>query len=199
MYIKLRDSTANQENRTTSEIMKILMIKGLPIKSIKDIKKIKKKYKEKEMYLDLLMFLLVINTGLKMATIFEMKVSQLKGKKYIPIAKGITFLLTNEMRELINIVTADKEPNDFVFARRIKDKVSRYGYYCNFKDICAELGLYNTSIDSWRRTFGYHSFQKYNDLFFLQWYFNQNTAEQTMDFIDVKEPMSSRFKQGLEL
>ena len=151
------------------------------------------------MYLDLLMFLLVINTGLKMATIFEMKVYQIKGKKYIPIAKGITFLLTNEMRELINIVTSDKEPNDFVFARRIKDKASRYSYYYNFKDICAELGLYNTSIDSWRRTFGYHYFLKYNDLFFLQWYFNQNTAEQVMDYIDVKEPMCTRFKQGLEL
>ena len=175
------------------------MIKGLPIKNIKDIKKIKKKYKEKEMYLDLLMFLLVINTGLKMATIFEMKVSQIKGKKYIPIAKGITFLLTNEMRELINIVTADKEPNDFVFARRIKDKASRYGYYYNFKDICAELGLYNISIDSWRRTFGFHHFQKYHDLFFLQWYFNQNTAELAMDYIDVHEPLSARFKQGLEL
>ena len=175
------------------------MLKTLPIKNLDDIERIKQKYREKELYLDLLMFLLVINTGLKMATIFEMKVSQIKGKKYIPLAKGITFLLSDEMIELVNIVTKDKEPNDLVFARRLKEKASRYYYYVNFKDVCAELGIYNASVESWRRTFGFHHFQKYHDLFFLQWYFNQNTAEQAMDYIDVKEPMSSRFKQGLEL
>ena len=175
------------------------MLKTLPIKSLEDIERIKEKYREKELYQDLLMFLLVINTGLKMASVFELKVSQLRNKKYIPIAKGITFLLTEEMNELINIVTKDKEPTDLVFARRIKERASRYYYYTNFKIVCAELNIYNTSVDSWRRTFGFHHFQKYHDLFFLQWYFNQNTAEQTMDYIDVKEPMSSRFKQGLEL
>ena len=175
------------------------MFKTLPIKNLEDIEKIKAKYREKEMYLDLLMFLLVINTGLKMSVIYDIKVSQIKNKKYIPIAKGITFLLTEEMNELVNIVTKDKESTDYVFTRRNKDKASRYTYYVNFKYVCAELGIYNTSVDSWRRTFGFHHFQKYRDLFFLQWYFNQNTAEQTMDYIDVKEPMSSRFKQGLEL
>lgn len=171
----------------------------LPIKNLEDVERIKNKYREKGLYLDLLMFLLVINTGLKMTTLYEMKVSQIKGKKYIPIAKGITFLLSEEMIELINIVTKDKEPSDLVFTRRNKDKASRYYYYVNFKDVCAELNIYNTSVESWRRTFGYHHFQKYHDLFFLQWYFNQNTAEQAMDFIDIKEPMSARFKEGLEL
>ena len=175
------------------------MLKTLPIKNLYDIERIKEKYREKGLYLDLLMFLLVINTGLKMTNFYEMKVSQIKGKKYIPLSKGITFLLSDEMIELVNIVTKEKEPSDYVFTRRNKDKTSRYYYYVNFKDVCAELGIYNYSVDSWRRTFGFHHFQKYHDLFFLQWYFNQNTAELAMDYIDVKEPMSSRFKQGLEL
>lgn len=175
------------------------MLKTLPIKNLDDIERIKQKYREKELYLDLLMFLLVINTGLKMTTFYEMKVSQIKGKKYIPLAKGITFLLSDEMIDLVNLVTKEKELTDFVFTRRNKDKASRYYYYVNFKEVCAELGIYNSSVESWRRTFGYHHFQKYHDLFFLQWYFNQNTAEQAMDYIDVKEPMCSRFKQGLEL
>ena len=190
---------ANQEYTTTAESRNISMIKVLPIKNLDDIERIKAKYREKEMYLDLLMFLLVINTGLKMSVIYDLKVNQIKGKKYIPIAKGITFLLTNEMNELVNIVTKDKEATDFVFTRRNKDKASRYAYYVNFKDVCAELNIYNTSVDSWRRTFGFHHFQKYHDLFFLQWYFNQNTAEQAMDYIDVHEPLCARFKQGLEL
>lgn len=145
------------------------------------------------------MFLLIINTGLKMANIYDFKVSQIRNKKYIPIAKGITFLLSDEMIELVNIVTKNKKPTDLVFTRRNKDKVSRYTYYTNFKNVCAELGIYNTSIDSWRRTFGYHHYQKYRDFFFLQWYLGQNTAKQVMDYIDVHEPISARFKKGLEL
>ena len=173
------------------------MIKNLPIKNVEDIERIKQKYREKELYIDLLLFLLVINTGTKMTTLFDLKVSQLKGKKYIQIAKGITYLLSDEIIELISIVTKEKEPTDLVFTRRNKEKASRYYYYINFKDVAAELGLYNVSVDSWRRTFGYHHYQQYKDLFFLQWYFNQNTAEQTMDFIGVSEPMSAGFKQGL--
>jgi integrase len=173
------------------------MIKNLPIKNVEDIERIKQKYREKELYIDLLMFLLVINTGLKMTTLFDMKVSQIKGKKYIQVAKGITYLLTDEIIELVSIVTKEKEMTDFVFTRRNKTKASRYYYYVNFKDIAAELALYNISVDSWRRTFGYHHYQQYKDLFFLQWYFNQNTAELAMDYIDVHEPMSAGFKQGL--
>lgn len=56
------------------------MIKTFPIKNAEDIERIKQKYREKELYIDLLMFLLVINTGLKMTTLFDMKVSQIKGK-----------------------------------------------------------------------------------------------------------------------
>ena len=174
------------------------MIKTLPIKSVEDIERIKQKYREKELYIDLLMFLLVINTGLKMMTLFDLKVSQIKGKKYIQVAKGITYLLTDEIIELVSIVTKEKELTDFVFTRRNKTKASRYYFYVNFKDVAAELGLYNISVDSWRRTFGYHHYQKHKDLFFLQWYFNQNTAELAMDYIDIKESMSSRFQQGLD-
>lgn len=63
------------------------MIKTSPIKSVEDIERIKQKYREKELYLDLLMFLLVINTGLKMTTLFEMKVSQVKNKKIYSSSK----------------------------------------------------------------------------------------------------------------
>lgn len=101
------------------------------------------------------------------------------------------------MIDLISIVTKDKEPTDLAFSRKNKGKTSRYYFYVNFKDVAAELGLYSISVESWRRTFGYHHYMKYKDLLFLQWYFNQNTVEQTMDFIEINEPISSRFQQGL--
>ena len=172
------------------------MIKALPIKKIEDIERIKDKYREKGLYYDLLLFLLTINTGVKPTALFNLNAKQLKYKKYLTVSKGITYKLNDEISELISIVCEGKKPTDLVFARQI-NKVSRYAYYVNFKDVCAELNIYNTSIDSWRRTFGYHHFLANKDLFFLQWYFNQNTAEQAMSYIDIHEPMSAGFKEGL--
>ena len=77
--------------------------------------------------------------------------------------------------------------------------INNLGDIKNFKDVCAKRNIYNTFVVFFRSFWGFHYSQKYHDLFFLQWYFNQNTAEQAMDFINIKEPMSSRFKQGLEL
>ena len=175
------------------------MAKILPIKKVKDIKRIKNKYREKELYYDLLLFLLAINTGLNTDTLFNIKVKQLKRKKYLVVKKGISYNLNNEICELINVVCKGKDPTDLVFAKQIRNNVSRHSYYTNFKDICAELNIYNASIDSWRRTFGYHHYLEHKDLFFLQWYFNQNTAEQAMEYIDIHEPMSSGFREGLNL
>ena len=173
------------------------MIKVLPIKKVEDIERIKDKYREKKLYYDLLLFLLTINTGVNTATLFNLKVNQLKNKKYITVKKGITYNVNDEISALIKIVCKGKNPTDFVFAKQIKNNVSRYSYYTNFKDICAELNIYTASVDSWRRTFGYYHYLAYKDLFFLQWYFNQNTAEQALNFIDIHEPMSAGFREGL--
>ena len=43
----------------------------------------------------------------------------------------------------------------------------------------------------------YREKKLYYDLFFLQWYFNQNTAEQALNFIDIHELMSAGFREGL--
>lgn len=173
------------------------MIKVLPIKKVEDIEKIKQKYREKELYYDLLLFLLTINTGVKPTALFNLNVKQLKYKKYLTVSKGITYNLNDEIIELISIVCKGKKSSELVFSRETTENVVRYGYYVNFKDVCAELNIYNASIDSLRRTFGYHHYLAHKDLFFLQWYFNQNTAEQTLNYIDIHEPMSAGFREGL--
>ncbi len=173
------------------------MNKVLPIKKVEDIERIKQKYREKGLYYDLLLFLLTINTGVKPTALFNLNVKQLRYKTYLTVSKGITYKLNDEISKLISIVCEGKKPTDLVFARQIMNKISRYGYYVKFKDICAELNIYNCSIDSWRRTFGYHHYLAHKDLFFLQWFFNQNTAEQTLNYIDIHEPMSAGFREGL--
>lgn len=174
-------------------------MKSLPIKNTEDIERIKNAYKEKGSYGQLLLFLLAINTGLKFTDLLNLKVSNLQNKNYINLSRGITLILSDEIKELISMVSKGKNKSDYIFTSRRKEKISRFAIYKNFKGICAELNIYNTSVESWRKTFGYHHYKKYHDLFFLQWYFGQNFAEQAMEYIDIHEQMSKRFEQGLEL
>ena len=57
----------------------------------------------------------------------------------------------------------------------------------------------NYSVASWRKTFAYHYYQKYKDLSYLQWLFNQGSVDRTLNFIGENENMNLRFKEGVKL
>lgn len=65
------------------------MAKTKPITNIEIIKKIKDFYLQDENYRDLLIFLLAINTGLKLKFILDLNICDVKGKKYIYLQNKI--------------------------------------------------------------------------------------------------------------
>ena len=70
----------------------------------------------------------------------------------------------------------------------------------SFKEICKELALPDSiSVASWRKTFAYHHYQKYRDLSYLQWLFNQTRVTVTLQFIEEKENMNLRYREGVIL
>jgi hypothetical protein len=111
---------------------------------------------------------------------------------------GVEISLSDEIKALIIEVAKDREPNEPLFVSRLGNRMSRFGALLPFKEACKNLGL-NYSVDSWRRTFGYHYYKKYHDLTFLQWYFNQRAVEETMDYIDAEDSIGARFRGCIAL
>ena len=171
---------------------------NLPIKNTEEIERIKDLYKKKNQISELLMFLLSINTGIDLAKLLNLKVKDVKKKHYLNIDRNKVAPLNQEILELIKQVTANRKDNEYLFLNSRGDRIHRYSVFLIFKDICAELGLDDKySIISWRKTFAYHHYKKYNDLAYLMWLFNQTTVRVALKFIDIDEKMNLKYGEGV--
>lgn len=174
------------------------MVTSLPIKNIEEINQIKDLYRQKNQIRDLLLFELAINTGLDLVDLLNLKVEDVKDKYCLTNGKQKTIPFTSEIQELIPQVIGNKNPSEYLFSNRYGKKLTRISVFYVFKNNCAELGLSEKySVASWRKTFAYHHYEKYKDLSYLMWLFNQHNANLALKFIDVEESMNLRFREGV--
>lgn len=176
---------------------KVLTISS-PIKSIEEINMIKDFYKKKNQVRELLMFLLAINTGIDLVDLLNLKVKDVKNRSYLVLGKQRSIPLTPEVLELIPELVEGQPMSAYLFRNARGGKFNRTTVFYNFKDICTELGLSEKySVGSWRKTFAYHYYQKYKDISYLMWLFNQHTVNIAFSFIGVEENMNLRFREGV--
>lgn len=172
----------------------------LPIKEIETINQIKNLYIKKGQIQDYLMFTLSINTGINLKTLLELRVKDVKNKYYLTVGKDKSLPLSDEIVEAISEFTKEKALNEPLFCNRNGKLVDRVSVFYRFKEICTELGLGDKySAASWRKTFGYHYYQKYRDLTYLQWLFNQATVADALKYINVEENLNLRYRKGIVL
>lgn len=170
-----------------------------PIKNKKIIEQIKQFYIKENKLRDLLLFSLAINTGLMLADLLKLNVKDVKNKKFLTLKNGVEYPLTEDLQNLINEVVKDKKLAEPLFESNYKKRIDRSSVYRCFKAVCNHLYLDDISVDSWRKTFGYHYYIEFKDLLFLNWYFGHINIKQTLDYIDVQESLGSMYKAGLEL
>ena len=102
--------------------------------------------------------------------------------------------------QLIKICSENKKLSAYLFQNNKGERVDRTWVFHNFKNHLEELGLKEKySVASWRKTFAYHYYQKYKDISYLMWLFNQDKISLAFKFIDVEENMNLRFREGVSL
>lgn len=176
-----------------------------PIMDVSTIEQIKQKYLDKKQKRDLLLFLISINTGIKLTELLKLKVCDIKNKDLLTIKEAYTknkkvFPLNTEIKELAKEYTKDRKAKEPLFISIFGKAVDRIQVFRNFKEICVDLGIEKEySVSSWRKTFGYHYYQKYGDLAMLEWLFNQSTVAETIKYIGIKEDLNSHFNKEFSL
>lgn len=176
------------------------MVVSSPIKDVKTIEQIKSIYAGKNEFTNLLLFLLAINTGINLKDLLNLNIKNIRNKQFISIENKKAIPLNSEIKTLVEKITADKDDDEPLFTGYKGNRLERSTVFYKFKDVCTELALgEEINVSSWRKTFGYHYYQRYKDLSYLQWFFNQTGVEETLKFIDVKENMNLRFKEGILL
>ena len=196
MTFKLKKRSS--EKREYSQKDKKVVVASLPIKSIDEIELIKDLYRKKNQLQELLMFTLAINTGLGVLELLNLKVKDVRGKHYLSVGKQKSVPLNNEIIQLVEQFTENKNPSELLFQNSKGNKVGRTALFYDFKGLCTELGLNEKySVSSWRKTFAYHYYEKYKDISYLMWLFNQHSVNIAFKFIDVEENMNLRFREGV--
>ena len=221
-----------------------------PIKDKQTIKQIKEIYIKKNKKRDLLLFLLAINTGLKLNDLLNLNVKDVKEKEYLEI-KQINVInddnnnnkikknnkeekensnnnnnkngnnktdnkttrkqkineipINKTIQKLIKEITNKRKPKEPLFISNFGGRLDRTLVYKTFKEIINESTLIKKeekkyfSPSSWRKTFGYHYYQKYKDLSYLQYLFSQQTINETIRYIQIPQINMCRKVQGLNL
>lgn len=176
------------------------MVVSSPIKDIETIQQIKILYQKQGEDKHLLLFLLAINTGANLKDLLDLNVEDIKDKEFLALENRKTIPLNDEIKILVKQITENKKLDEPLFSGKRKSRCERTAVFYKFKSIRDELALdENINVSSWRKTFGYMHYKKYKDLSYLQWFFGQNSVEQTMEYIGIKENMNLRCKEGIAL
>lgn len=163
-----------------------------PIRSLEQLNNMKWSLKRHCSERDYILFLLGINTGLRVSDLLLLKAKELKGKKKLVVKEGKTsktrtiYLegIYTELNEYINTLESE-----WMFPSRKGDKpISRIQAYrqlnkaAEFADIIEGIGTHTL-----RKTYGYWYYKQHKDIAELQTILNHSHPQITLRYIGITE------------
>ena len=169
------------------------MNKVEPIRDKNKIKEIKDILRKKS-YRNYMIFVIGINTGLRIGDLLKLKVEDVKDKSHIIIkeqktSKNKQFLINENLRREINQYIKDMEDHEYLFQSRIGNNkaLSRFQAYRILSSAGKKAGLERIACHSTRKTFGFFHYKKYKDVALLQKLFNHSSPAITLDYIGITQ------------
>jgi integrase len=177
-----------------------------PIRDIEQIRKMKD-YLLTRNYRDYLLFILGINTGLRISDLLNLKVSDVKDKYHIIIKEQKTgkekkFMLSDQMRLEIERYIEHKGAGEYLFnsKRNRSASIDRIMAYRILNEAAVATGL-ETKIGTHtlRKTFGFHLYQQKKDVALLQYLFNHSSPSVTLRYIGINQNVADEVMKGFNL
>ena len=172
---------------------KKLMNKVEPIRDKEKIEEIKTELLKSSMR-NYMIFVVGINTGLRISDILELKVEDVKDTSHIKIKEGKTnktkkFYINSELRKELDKYIKNMSDHEYLFQSRngINKPLSRSQVYRILNEAGENVGLESIGCHSTRKTFGYHHYQQHKDIALLQELFNHSVPSITLDYIGVNQ------------
>lgn len=163
-----------------------------PIRDPDQIEKMKSILLQKS-YRDWFLFIMGINTGLRISDLLKLKVKDVRGKTHITIQEQKTgklkrFRINAELQEHIERYTAEMDLESYLFkSRRGKQPIQRVQAYKILKEAAKKAGIADIGTHTLRKTFGYHFYKKTKDVALLQDIFNHSAPSITLRYIGINQ------------
>jgi integrase len=148
-----------------------------------------------------MMFVIGINTGLRVSDLLRLKVSDVKNKPHILIrekktGKAKRFLINSSLRVAINTYISDMTlvDDDYLFASQkgINKPLTRVQAYNILNNVAKKCGLQEIGTHTMRKTFGYWHYKQYKDVAILQDIFNHSSPSITLRYIGITDDIKDK-------
>ncbi|MEC1023562.1 tyrosine-type recombinase/integrase [Bacillus paralicheniformis] len=165
-----------------------------PIREKRHINALKKALRGR----DLLLFVLGINSGLRISDIRMLKVGDVRDKDFVTIEEKKTgkkkrFFFNSAIKKAVaELVPANASDDDWLFpSRKGNQPITRVRAYGILNEAVERAGLKEKigtlGCHSLRKTFGYHAYKNGTDLSLLQSIFNHSRQSVTLRYIGINQ------------
>lgn len=160
----------------------------------------------KKNYINYLLFVLGINTGLRIGDMLSLKVEDVRNQTHIILkeqktGKSKRFFINSVLRNALDDYIANMSDHEYLFQSRngTNQSLSRSQAYRILSEAGREVGLDSIGCHSTRRTFGYHHYKKYKDVALLQQIFNHSAPSVTLEYIGVNQDVMDNSMKNFSL
>lgn len=192
---------AKTPKRNTKKSLEIKDVR--PIRTIEELDNMKWALKRFCGERDYMLFLLGINTGMRVNDLLKLKVKDIKGKKRLLIYEGKTdkkreVFLVNIYEELNTYISTLS--GEWLFPSREGNKpISRIQAYNQLKKASDMAGVESVGTHTMRKTFGYWFYKQYKDVATLQNILNHNKPDVTLRYIGISQEEIEQKLNGFKL
>ncbi|MDH4419955.1 site-specific integrase [Bacillus cereus] len=163
-----------------------------PIRNPEQIQQIKEYLKEKNER-NYILFVIGINTGLRISDILKLRVGDLKGShisiREMKTGKQKRIQITAALRRELKCYIEDMKDHEYLIkSRQGKNRpIGRSMAYKILSTTSAEFGLDEIGTHTLRKTFGYHMYMQTKNIALLMEIFNHSSERVTLRYIGVNQ------------
>ena len=174
-----------------------------PIRDPEQIQQIKEYLKEKNAR-NYILFVMGINTGLRISDILKLKVGDVQGShismREMKTGKQKRIQITPSLKRELKWFNEGREVEEYLLkSRKGKNRpIGRSMAYKILKSTAVEFGLDEIGTHTLRKTYGYHMYMQTKNIALLMEIFNHSSEKVTLRYIgvnqDAMDKAMSRFK-----
>lgn len=157
-------------------------------------------------YKNFLMFVIGINTGLRISDILVLKVSDIKDKTHLIVTEKKTKKTKRSFINPMLKVEIDKyitgmNDDEYLFQSRKGDNapISRVQAYRILNNAASKCGVEEIGTHTLRKTFGYWHYKQNKDVALLQDIFNHSAPSVTLRYIGINDDIKDKSVENFYL
>jgi integrase len=163
-----------------------------PIRDPEKIEEIKRILK-RESYRNWFLFIMGINTGLRISDLLKLQVKHVHDKSHILLkeqktGKSKKFRINSSLKMYVDDYIFDMQEEDYLFPSRLTSQpIKRVQAYKILNRTAKRVGLSSIGTHTLRKTFGYHFYKLHKDVVKLQKIFNHAAPSITLIYIGIEQ------------